>query len=133
MRKLLKCILIIGVIGSLVYHLRATGPSTGTQADAQNRTDTLTKADRLAPPSLGAPVPQPPAQKRIDNDTQADTEQAALVNIMKAAIAARHGGVLPKTPSNEDVKAASQAAAKWHAKQVAEKTKREQSSSGPHN
>jgi hypothetical protein len=130
MRKLLKCILIIGVIGSLVYHLRATGPSTGTQADAQNRTDTLTKADRLAPPSLGAPVPQPPAQKRIDNDTQVDTEQAALVNIMKAAIAARHGGVLPKTPSNEDVKAASQAATKWHAKQVAEKTKREQSSSG---
>jgi hypothetical protein len=133
MRKLLKCILIIGVIGSLVYHLRATGPSTGPQADAQNRTDTLTKADKLAPPSLGAPVPQPPAQKRIDNDTQVDTEQAALVNIMKAAIAARHGGVLPKTPSNEDVKAASQAATKWQAKQVAEKTKREQSSSGPHN
>jgi hypothetical protein len=34
MRKLLNFILIIGFIGSLVYHLRATGPSTETQADA---------------------------------------------------------------------------------------------------
>jgi hypothetical protein len=125
MRKLLKFILIIGFIGSLVYHLRATGPSTETQADAQDRTDTLTKADKLAPPSLGAPLPQP--------NTQVDSEQAALVNVMKAAIATRHGGVLPKTLSDEDAKAASQAAIKWQAKQAAEKTKREPSSSGRHN
>jgi hypothetical protein len=130
MRKSFKFILIIGVIGSLVYHLRAMEPSTGTQADAQDRTDTLTKADKLAPPSLGAPVLQPPAQKKIDNDTQVDSEQAALVNVMKAAIAARHSGVLPKTPSDEDAKAASQAAIKWQAKQAEEKTKREHSSSG---
>jgi hypothetical protein len=115
MRKLLKFILIIGIIGSFVYHFRATGPSTGTQAGAQNRTDTLTKADKLAPPSLGAPVPLPPTQE-IHNDTQVDPEQAALVNVMKAAIAARHGGVLPKTLSDEDAKAASQAAIKWQAK-----------------
>lgn len=133
MRRLFKFILIIGVIGALVYHLRARGPSTETHADAQNRTDTLTKADKLAPPSLGAPVPQPPAQRKIDDDTQVDSEQAALVNVMKAAIAARHGGVLPKTLSDEDAKAASQAAIKWQAKQAAEKTKREQSSSGRHN
>ena len=133
MRKSFKLILIIGVIGALVYHFRATGSSTGTQANAQDRTDTLTKADRLAQPSLGAPVPQPPAQKRIINDTEVDSEQAALVNVMKAAIAVRHGGVLPKTLSDEDAKAASQAAIKWQAKQAAEKTKREQSSSGRHN
>jgi hypothetical protein len=133
MRKLLKFILIIGVIGSLAYHLRATGPSTGTQAGAQNRTDTLTKADKLAPPSLGARVPQPREEKKIDNDTQVDSEQAALVNVMKAAIAARHGGVLPKALSDEDAKAASQAAIKWQAKQAEEKTKRKQSSSGRHN
>jgi hypothetical protein len=102
MRKLLKFILIIGVIGSLVYHLRATEPSTRTQADEQNRADTLTKADKLAPPSLSAPVSQPPAQKKIDNDTQVDSEQAALAKVMKAAIAARHGGALPKTLSDED-------------------------------
>jgi hypothetical protein len=71
---------------------------------------------KLAPPSLGAPVPLPPAQKKIHNDTQVDSEQAALVNVMKAAIAARHGGVLPKTLSDEDAKAASQAAIKWQAK-----------------
>jgi hypothetical protein len=133
MRRLLRFILIIGVIGSLVYHLRATEPSTGTQADAQDRTDTLTKADKLAPPSLSAPVPQPPARKKIDNDTQVDSEQAALVNVMKAAIAARHSGVLPKTLSDEDAKAASQAAIKWQARQAAEKTKSEPSSSGRHN
>jgi hypothetical protein len=131
MRKLFRFILIVVVIGSLAYHLRAKGPSTGTQADAQNRTDTLTKSDKLAPPSLGAPVLQPPAQKKIDNDTQVDSEQAALANVMKAAIAARHGGVLPKTLSDEDAKAASQAAIKWQAKQTTEKTKRDQS--GRHN
>jgi hypothetical protein len=131
MRKLFRFILIVGVIGSLAYHLRAKGPSTGTQADAQNGTDTLTKSDKLAPPSLGAPVLQPPAQKKTDNDTQVDSEQAALANVMKAAIAARHGGVLPKTLSDEDAKAASQAAIKWQAKQTTEKTKRDQS--GRHN
>jgi hypothetical protein len=129
-RKLLKLILLIGVIGSLAYHLRGTGPSTGTQADAQDRTDTLTKSDKLAPQNPGAPVPQPPARKKKDNDTQVDSEQAALVNVMKAAIAARHGGVLPKTPSDEDAKAASQAAIKWQAKQAEEKTERKHSSSG---
>jgi hypothetical protein len=123
MRRLFKFILITGVIGALVYHLRAREPSSETQADAQNRTDTLTKADRLAPPSLGVPVTQPPAQKKVDDNTQVDLEQTALVNVMKAAIAARHGGVLPKTVSDEDAKAASQAAIKWQAKQASEKTK----------
>jgi hypothetical protein len=61
-------------------------------------------------------VPQPPAQKKTDNNTQVDSGQAALVNVMKAAIAARHGGVLPKTLTDEDAKAASQAAIKWQAK-----------------
>jgi len=40
------------------------------------------------------------------------------------AIAARHGGVLPKTPSDEDAKAASQAAIKWQAKRAEETAKR---------
>jgi hypothetical protein len=133
MRKSFIFILIIGVIGALVYHLRAKEPSTGTEADAQDRKDTLTKADKFAPPSLSAPVSQPPAQKKINNDTQVDSEQSALVNFMKAAIAARHGGVLPKTPSDEDAKAASQAAIKWQAKQAEETAKRKQSSSGRHN
>lgn len=125
MRKFLKLILIIGVIGSLVYHLRTTEPSTRTQPDAQDRTDTLTRADKLAPPSLGAPLPQP--------NTPVDSEQAALVNVMKTAIAARHGGMLPNTLSDEDAKAASQAATKWQGRQAAEKTKRGPSNSGRHN
>jgi hypothetical protein len=118
MRKSLKFILIIGIIGSIVYYFRTTEPSTGTQAGAQNRTDTTDTltTDKLAPPTLGAPVPQPPAQKKTDNNTQVDSGQAALVNVMKAAIAARHGGVLPKTLTDEDAKAASQAAIKWQAK-----------------
>jgi hypothetical protein len=50
-----------------------------------------------------------------------DAEQAALVKVMKAAIAARHGGVLPKALSDEDARLASQAAVKWQAKQAAER------------
>jgi hypothetical protein len=133
MRSLLKFILIIGVIGSLVYLLRAREPSSGTHADARDRTDSLTKADKLAPPSLSAPVPKLPAQKKVADDTQVDSEQAALVNVMKGAIAARHGGVLPKTLFDEDARAASQAATNWQAKQPEQKIKHKQSSSERHN
>jgi hypothetical protein len=121
MRKLLGFILIIGVVGLLVYSLHSTGLATGTQADTRKRTDTLTKADKLAPPRHGTPVPQPGAQTKTDTDMEVDWEQAALVKVMKAAIAARHGGVLPKTVSDEDARVASQAAVKWQAKQAAER------------
>jgi hypothetical protein len=56
--------------------------------------------------------------------TQTDVENVALVHIMKAAIAARHGGVLPKTLSDEDARTASQAAITWQAKQAADNTNR---------
>jgi hypothetical protein len=120
MRKLLGFILSIGIVGLLVHSLHSTGPATGTQADARKRTDTLTKADKFAPPRLGTPVPQPGQQTKTDN-TEVDWEQVALVKVMKAAIAARHGGVLPKTVSDEDASVASRAAVKWQAKQAAER------------
>jgi hypothetical protein len=44
---------------------------------------------------------------------------------MKDAVAARHGGVLPKTMSEEDTNIAAQAAMKWTANQAAQKAKRE--------
>ena len=122
MRKLLGIFVIVGVIGTLAYSFRV--PVTETQTSAQRKPDTLAKADKLAPLRLDRPVPQPSEQKKTDTDTQTDAEQVALVNVMKAAIAARHGGVLPKTVSDEDAKAASQAAIKWQGKQAAEKTKR---------
>jgi Asp-tRNA(Asn)/Glu-tRNA(Gln) amidotransferase A subunit family amidase len=121
MRKLLGFISIIGVVGLLVYSLHSAGPATRTQADARKKTDTLTKADKLAPRRLGAPVPQPEARKKTDTDVEVDAEQAAIVKVMKAAIAARHGGILPKTVSDEDARVASQAAVKWQAKQAAER------------
>jgi hypothetical protein len=121
MRKLLGFILVIGVVGLLVYSLHSAGLATGTKADARKKTDTLTKADKLAPPRLGTSVPQSGARKKLDTDTEVDAEQAALVKVMKAAIAARHGGVLPKTVSDEDARVASQAAVKWQAKQAAER------------
>jgi hypothetical protein len=121
MRKLLGFILIIGVVGLLVYSLHSTGLAAGTQADARKKRDTLTKADKLAPPRLGTPLPQPGSKKKTYTDTEIDTEQAALVKVMKAAIAARHGGVLPKTVSDEDARVASRAAVKWQAKQAAER------------
>jgi hypothetical protein len=121
MRKLLGFILVIGVIGTLEYSLRTTG---GTQADAQKNTDILTKADKLALPNVGMPMPHSSAQKKTDTNPQADAEDVALVQVMKAAIAARHGGALPKTLSDENARTASQAAITWQAKQAAENTNR---------
>jgi hypothetical protein len=121
MRKLLGFILVIGVIGTLDYSLRTT---SGTQADVQKKTDILTKADKLALPNVGTPTPQSSAQKKTDTNTQTDVENVALVHVMKAAIAARHGGLLPKTLSDEDARTASQAAITWQAKQAADKTNR---------
>jgi hypothetical protein len=54
-----------------------------------------------------------------------DADKAALIKVMNDAVAARHGGVLPKTMSKEDAEVAAQAAIKWKAKQAAEKTKRQ--------
>jgi hypothetical protein len=120
MRKLLAFILIIGVIGALEHSLRTTG---GTQAVEKN-IDTLTKADKLASPDVGTLIPKPSPQKKTDTNPQADAEDVALVQVMKAAIAARHGGALPKTLSDEDARTASRAAITWQAKQAAENTDR---------
>jgi hypothetical protein len=121
MRKILGFILIIGVIGTLEYSLRTTG---GTQADAQKNTATLRKADKLALPNVGTLMPKPSAQKKTDTNPQADAEDVALVQVMKAAIAARHGGALPKTLSDEDARTASQAAITWQEKQAADNANR---------
>jgi hypothetical protein len=121
MRKLFGFILIIGVIGTHEYSLRTTG---GTQADVLKKTDILAKAEKLALPSLGTPTPQTSAQKKTDTNTQIDAENVALVTVMKAAIAAHHSGVLPKTLSDEDARTASQAAIAWQTKQAVEKANR---------
>jgi hypothetical protein len=121
MRKLVGFILIISAIGTLEYRLRTIG---GTQSGAQKQTERLTKADKLALPNVGTPIPQSSAQKVTDTNTQNDAENVALVQVMKAAIAAHHSGVLPKTLSDEDARVASQAAVTWQAKQAAEKTNR---------
>ena len=76
MRKLVGFILIIGAIGTLNYSFRTTD---GTQVEAQKQIDTLTKADKLAPLSLGTPTPQSSAQKKTDTNTQTDAENIALV------------------------------------------------------
>lgn len=54
---------------------------------------------------------------------EADDQKAALVKVMKDVVAARHGGVLPKTMSEEDIATATQAAAKWKAEQAVKMTK----------
>ncbi|MGH9676467.1 MAG: cell envelope integrity protein TolA [Candidatus Acidiferrum sp.] len=58
-----------------------------------------------------------------ESATEGDEEKAALVKVMKDVVAARHDGVLPKTMSEEDTKAAIQAASKLKAEQVRKKTK----------
>jgi hypothetical protein len=71
---------------------------------------------------LGAPV-QTDAPK-TDTDAQTDPDKAALVKVMKDAVAARHGGVTPKTLSKEDIDVSVKAATEWTAKHTAEKNKR---------
>jgi tetratricopeptide (TPR) repeat protein len=63
------------------------------------------------------------AGEKADTIPEADEEKAALVKVMKEAVSARHGGVLPKTMSAEHTNVAAQAAIKWKARQVAEKSK----------
>ncbi len=58
-----------------------------------------------------------------ESATEADEEKAALVKVMKDAVTARHGGVLPKTMTEEDTRVAAQAASKWKAEQVRKNTK----------
>jgi|GEM_PF-2670436 len=61
----------------------------------------------------------------VADETASDADRTALIKVMKDAVAARHGGTLPKTMSEADTKVAALAATKWKAKQAAEKTKRE--------
>ncbi len=108
-------IAVIFVIGVLAHSFGTPVRMTGARTGAQLVTDTPTKADKIPSPSLDTPVPQADAQKKADTDIQADTEKAVLVKVMKDAVAARHGGVLPKAWSAEDTKVAAQAAVKWQA------------------
>lgn len=120
MRKLFGYALLIVAIGVLVLRY-ASAPVSNTQTNEPKKA-----ADKAAAsPSLGTPVPQTEAQKKTATDTPTDADKAALVKVMKDAVAARHGGVLPKTMSEEDTKVAVQAATKWKAKQTADKTKRD--------
>ena len=83
--------------------------------------DQRTSSKPAAPPAPTASASDP----KIDNDAQTDADKAALIKVMKDAVAARHGGVLPKTMSEDDINVSAQAAMKWKAKQAAEKAKRE--------
>jgi hypothetical protein len=77
------------------------------------------------------PTPPTQAQNKANTDTQTEADKAAkakadaAVKAAKEAVAARHGGVLPKMMSPEDEQVAAEAAAKWMAKDAAEKTKRD--------
>lgn len=62
---------------------------------------------------------------KTGGDPKTEAEKAALMKVMKDAVAARHGGVLPKTMSESDANVAAQAAIKWKQKQAAENAKRD--------
>jgi hypothetical protein len=112
--------IIVGSVGisAWLYNpsTSTTSPTIPTVATAPIAPTTSTKP---AAPAASAPDP------KTDNDTQTDADKAALIKVMKDAVAARHGGVLPKTMSEEDTNVAAQAAMRWKAKQAAEKSKRE--------
>jgi hypothetical protein len=67
----------------------------------------------------------PASNPKTDNETQTDADKAALIKVIKDAVAARHGGVVPKTMSEDDINISAQAAMNWKAKQAAQKAKRE--------
>jgi hypothetical protein len=112
--------IIVGSIGmsAWLYNPPAstTSPTVPTVVTAPTASTTSTQP---ATPAASALDPT------TDNDTQTDADKAALIKVMKDAVAARHGGVLPKTMSEDDTNIAAQAAMKWKAKQAAEKSKRE--------
>jgi hypothetical protein len=109
MRRLIWFVLIMGVVGSLSYGLPKLSQ----------------KHHYVASKAATAPEIEPRvrAEKKSHNK-RAKAEKAALIKVVNAAVAARHGGVLPKTMPDEDRKVAAQAAIKWKAKQAADTAKR---------
>jgi hypothetical protein len=73
--------------------------------------------------SYGTAVRPPASSDATAQKSNDDPEKAALIKTMNDAVAARHGGVMPKTMSKEDLEIAAQAGARWKKKQAAEETK----------
>jgi len=108
MRRLIWFVLIMGVVGALSYGL----PNL-----SKKNSDVVSKA--ATAPAIELRVK---AEKKTSNK-RTKAEKAALIKVVNNAVAVRHGGVLPKTMSDEDRKVAAQAAIKWKAKQAADKAK----------
>jgi hypothetical protein len=72
-----------------------------------------------------SPAPATDTGKKTDTDALTDSERADFTKFVSAAIAVRHGGIVPKTLSEADTEVGAKAAIKWKAKQNAEKAKRE--------
>jgi hypothetical protein len=109
------------------YTAAITIPSSAAQQSNPNPAPSAVATAPIAPTTSIKPTAPaaPPSDQKANNDAQTDADKAALIKVMKDAVAARHGGVLPKTMSEEDTNVAAQAAMKWKAKQAAEKAKRE--------
>ena len=71
------------------------------------------KMQKLSDGAARSPKEQQMPNKQVLVTKKEDSEKSALTKVMKDAVAARHGGVLPKTMSEEDAEAAAQAAIKW--------------------
>ena len=109
MRRLIWFVLMLGVVSALSYGLPKLSEK---HASVASKAATAPEIE-----------PRVRAEKKIHNK-RAKAEKAARIKVVNAAVAARHGGVLPKTMSDEDRKVAAQAAIRWKAKQAADAAKR---------
>lgn len=100
-------------------------PHNKEAADGISRNQKTAAAQLPKENVLETPVPPDDHAKMMDTNAQTDTEKAALAKVMKDAVAAHHGGVLPKTMSQSDLAVSIKAALKWKSKQATEQAKRE--------
>lgn len=104
MRRLIWFALIMGVVGTLSYGLPKLSE----------------KHNYGASKAATSPAIEPRARaEKKANNKPVKAEKAALIKVMNDAVAARHGGVLPKTMTEQDRNVAARAAIKWKAKRAA--------------
>ena len=120
--------IVVAAVGVNALRYEQQAPIASTNAPANLTSAPIAAKSGTTSPSTSLPSTPPSApasNQKTDSYTQTEADKAPLVKAMKDAIAARHGGVLPNTMSEEDNKVAAQAAIKWKEKQAAEKSKRQ--------
>ena len=102
-------------LGGLAYLMKnpQTPPSAQIQSAASVPSSAAPNPPNIAPTPLQAAPSVAQSVPKSQSTTQVDGDKGALTKIMSDAVAAHHGGVLPKTMSEQDINFALHAATKW--------------------